>query len=185
MIYCGAVGAYTDFSYFHTRYLLGTEPIVFGVFRMSSQYVAILIAVSLLTCGYWFMLNRTRLGLTLKAVGIDPDMASLVGIKLGRMRLFAWCISCFISGLAGFLIAPLILPTPLMGFFLVTNGFIAAVFGGFGNPLASLLGGIILGLMVQFFTGYISAGYGELLGFIALIVILALRPHGIMGEKRW
>lgn len=183
LIITGVVGAYTDFSYFKTRFIFGINPLNFGLFRLSTQYAAIIIAVSVLTFAYWFMLNKTNVGLAIKAVGIEDDMSSLLGIKLGRIRLLAWCISSVISGLAGFMIAPLILPSALMGFFLVVNGFIAGVFGGFGKPLAPLVGGIILGLLLQFFTGYISAGQGELLMFIALLVTLKFRPYGIMGEK--
>lgn len=183
LILSGGLGAYTDFSFFKTSFIFGREPLELGLFNLSTQYMAIIIAVSVLSFGYWLLLYKTRLGLAFRAVGIDDDMASLVGIKLRQIRLIAWCISSVISGIAGFLIAPLVLPSALMGFFLVVNGFIAAIFGGFGNPLAAVVGGIILGLLLQFFTGYISAGYGELLMFITLIVILAFRPHGIMGER--
>jgi branched-chain amino acid transport system permease protein len=183
LILTGIVGAYTDFSYFKTSFIFGSDPIDFGLFKMSTQYLAIIVVLLSLSFSYWLLLNKSNLGLAFKAVGIDDDMASLVGIKLRRIRLLAWCISSLISGVAGFLIAPLILPSALMGLHLVVNGFIAAVFGGFGNPLAAVLGGLILGLLIQLFTGYISAGHGELLVFIALIVVLAFRPHGLLGEE--
>ena len=96
--------------------------------------------------------------------------------------MLAWCISAGITGIAGFMIAPLTLSSALMGFPIVVNGFIAAIIGGFGKPMAAVLGGVVLGLLVQFFTGYISAGFGELLVFIALIFVLAFKPQGIMGS---
>jgi branched-chain amino acid transport system permease protein len=109
-------------------------------------------------------------------------MAALLGIRLTNTRMLAWCISAGITGIAGFLIAPLMLSSALMGLPVVVNGFIAAIIGGFGKPMAAVLGGIILGLMIQFFTGYVSSGLGEVLVFIALIVVLAFRPQGILGE---
>ena len=183
LILSGSIGAYTDFSFFKTRFIFGIDPLDLGFCKLSTQYAAIIISVTVLGVGYWVLLNKTRIGLAFKAVGIDDDMASLVGIKLKQVRLYAWCISSFMSGVAGFLVAPLILPSALMGLPLMVNGFVAAVFGGFGKPGAAILGGVVLGLLTQFFTGYISAGFGELLVFFALIVILAFRPQGILGEK--
>jgi len=179
----GLVGGYTHFAYFETRFVFGKEPVTFGLFRISRQYLAIIIAAAVLCIGYWFLLNKTKIGLGINATGIDPDMASLVGINLSRTRMLAWAISCGITGIAGFLVAPLILATPLMGLPVVVDGFIAAIIGGFGNPLAAVLGGIILGLLRYFFIGYISAGLGDLCVFIALLLTLALRPQGIIRVR--
>jgi branched-chain amino acid transport system permease protein len=121
------------------------------------------------------------MGLGIRATGTDAYMAALAGMKLTRTRMLAWALSAGITGIAGFLVAPLMLSSPLMGLPVVVNGFIAAIIGGFGNPLAAVVGGVVLGLLIQFFTGYISAGFGELLVFIALILVLAFRPQGIMG----
>lgn len=179
----GLVGGYTHFAYFETRFVFGKEPLRLGLFMISRQYVAILIAAGALCAGYWFLLNKTKMGLGIRATGIDPDMASLTGVKLGRTRMIAWIISSGITGVAGFLIAPLIHATPLMGLPVVVDGFIAAIIGGFGNPSAALLGGLIVGLLRQFFTGYISAGLGHLFVFFVLLLTLALRPEGIWRPR--
>jgi branched-chain amino acid transport system permease protein len=178
----GATGICSRFCWFRTSFVFGMKPMVWGLFRISPQYIAVLIATAVLCIGYWLLLNKTKMGLGIRATGNDSYMAGLVGIKLGRTRMLAWGISAGITGVAGFLIAPLMLSSALMGLPVVVNGFIAAIIGGFGNPLAAVVGGIILGLLTQFFTGYISAGFGELLVFIALIFVLAFRPEGIMGS---
>lgn len=177
----GATGLSNNFQWFRTSFVFGTEPLTLGMVRLSPQYIAILIATAILCIGYWFLLNKTKIGLGIRATGTDAYMSALLGIKLTRTRMLAWCISAGITGIAGFLVAPLMLSSPLMGLPVVVNGFIAAVIGGFGKPMAALVGGIVLGLLIQFFTGYISAGFGELLVFIALILVLAFRPQGIMG----
>jgi branched-chain amino acid transport system permease protein len=178
----GGAGWYTHFGWFKTSFVFGRKPIVWGLVRISPQYLVVLIATAILCLGYWLLLNKTNMGLGIRATGNDPHMASLVGIKLRRTRMLAWCISAGITGIAGFMIAPLTLSSALMGFPIVVNGFIAAIIGGFGKPMAAVLGGVVLGLLVQFFTGYISAGFGELLVFIALIFVLAFKPQGIMGS---
>jgi len=179
----GAIGWYTHFAWFKTSFVFGTKPLIWGLIRIPPQYVVILIATAILCTGYWLLLNRTKIGLGIRATGNDADMAALVGIKLKRTRMLAWCISAGITGIAGFLIAPLMLSSALMGLPIMLNGFIAAIIGGFGNPMAAVVGGIVLGSLIQFFTGYVSAGFGEMLVFITLILVLAFRPQGIMGAR--
>lgn len=183
LIILGAIGVYTNFSYFQTASVFGIKPLIWGKFRISPQYTAIMIITTICAFSYWFFLNKTDLGLGTRALGINPDQASLVGINTTRYRAITWAISSAISGTAGFLIAPLIVPTPLMALPVVVNGFIAAVIGGFGNPLAAVSGGIVLGLLIQFSTAYVSAGNTQLIIFLILLAVLALRPTGIWGLK--
>ena len=183
LIIVGLIGIFTNFSYFRTGHLFGLKPLLLGKMRISPQYVAIIVVTAVLALGYWFFLNRTNLGLGLRVLGINSDMASLVGINTSRGRMYTWAISSGISGIAGFLIAPLIVPTALMGLPVVVNGFIAAVIGGFGHPLAAVTGGIILGLLVQFFTAYVSAGNAQLVVFLLLLGVLVFRPTGVWGVK--
>jgi len=183
LIIVGLIGIYTNFSYFNTRYVFGTKPLLLGGIRISPQYAAILVATAVLSLAYWLFLNKTALGLALRALGINADMASLVGINTMTYRMLTWASSSIISGIAGFLIAPLIVPTALMGLPVVVNGFIAAVIGGFGYPLAAVTGGIILGLLIQFFSAYVHGGMAQLVVFPVLLVVLVFRPTGIWGLK--
>lgn len=183
LIIVGLIGIYTNFSYFNTGYVFGTKPLLLGGIRISPQYAAILVATAALSLAYWLFLNKTALGLALRALGINADMASLVGINPRTYRMLTWASSSIISGIAGFLIAPLIVPTALMGLPVVVNGFIAAVIGGFGYPLAAVTGGIVLGLLIQFFSAYVHGGMAQLVVFPVLLVVLVFRPTGIWGLK--
>jgi len=184
LIIVGLIGIYTNFSYFNTGYVFGTKPLLLGgILRISPQYAAILVVTAALSLAYWLFLNKTALGLALRALGINADMASLVGINTMTYRMLTWASSSIISGIAGFLIAPLIVPTALMGLPVVVNGFIAAVIGGFGHPLAAVTGGIILGLLIQFFSAYVHGGMAQLVVFPVLLVVLVFRPTGIWGLK--
>lgn len=177
----GVIGAYTHFSYFQTKMIFGFRPITFGSFSIAPQYGAIILITAVLTFSYWWMLNKTYLGMGIKALGINADMSALLGINTRRTRALTWAISSSIAGISGFLIAPLTAPTALMGGELVVNGFIAAVIGGFGHPLAAVSGGIALGLLIQFFSAYVSAGYAQLVMLCTLMLVLAFRPTGIWG----
>ena len=183
LIASGSIGIHTKFLYFRTGFIFGFEPFVLGPVRISPQYISIMVTTAVLAFSYWFLLNKTYLGMGLRALGINSDMANLVGINDRLGRALTWGISSGISGIAGFLLAPLTLPSALMGMPLVINGFIAAVIGGFGYPLAAVTGGIALGLFVQFFTAYISPGFAQLIMFLVLMVVLIFRPTGIWGLK--
>jgi branched-chain amino acid transport system permease protein len=182
LILSGSVGLYTKFGYFRDAFLFGTQPLVLGAMRISPQYIAIVATTALLSLAYWFLLYRTHLGLTLRALGINSYMASLSGINAVTHRGLTWGISAAISGIAGFLIAPLMVPSALMGLPLVINGFIAAVVGGLGNPLAAIVGGIVVGLLLQFFSAYVSAGNAQFTMFLLLLIVLMVRPKGLLGR---
>jgi branched-chain amino acid transport system permease protein len=111
-------------------------------------------------------------------------MASLLGVNLSRVRLLTWVISAGISGIAGFLVAPLGIPSAFAGAALLLNGFIAAVFGGFGDPYRTLAGGVILGVVASFFGTYVSSAHAELLMFGVMFVTLAVRPAGLLVRAR-
>lgn len=183
LIISGSVGLVTDFMYFSIISPFGTKPLPLGPTAISPQYVAVIVTTIVVAIGYWFLLNKTRLGLGLRALGINSDMASLTGINPRQTRMLAWVIASAICGIAGFLALPIVLPSALMGLPLVVYGFIAAVLGGFGYPFAALAGGVILGLVIQFITAYISGGVAEFLMFILLLIVLMFRPAGILGLK--
>lgn len=176
----GTVGVITDYSYFTTRLIFGIGSQRFWHLSVSNQQLAIIIATVILSIAYWFLLNKTRIGLSIRAVGVDAEVASTMGINLSRIRLLTWCISAFIGGIAGFLVAPLMMPSALVGLTLLINGFIAAVFGGFGEPFTALAGGIILGILASLFSAYVSPGNSQLFMFLAMLVVLAIRPGGLL-----
>lgn len=181
----GIIGFITEFQYFRTGLIFGDESIRIGNASIAPQYIAIVVSFVVLASGYWFFLNKTRVGLGLQAAGIHSEMASQVGINMVQMRDLAWVISSAIGGIAGFLAAPLVVATANMGGPLLVYGFISAVLGGFGYPLAALAGGIVLGLATQFFTAYVSAAHADLVIFILLLVVCAFRPTGIFGLKMY
>lgn len=179
----GAIGVWTGFSHFNTEFIFGREPLVLGLFKILPQYAVIIIAAAVLTALYWFLLYKTNLGLAIRGTGIDSETASIMGVNLSRVRLAAYIISGIIAGFAGFLIAPLVMPSALIGFPWVISGFIAATFGGFGSPFAALGGGLAIGLITKFFAAYVSPGNATLLMFLAMLMILAFRPEGLFIRK--
>jgi branched-chain amino acid transport system permease protein len=136
--------------------------------------------------------NRTRVGTAIRAVAQDPDTASLMGIPVNRVIALTFFVGGAMGGLAGVLFGlHYSLVNPYSGFVPGLKAFTAAVLGGIGNIPGAMLGGMFLGFLEAFAASYLSiltdgafgAEYKDVFAFVALILILILRPRGLLGEK--
>jgi branched-chain amino acid transport system permease protein len=136
--------------------------------------------------------NRTRVGTAIRAVAQDPDTASLMGIPVNRVIALTFFVGGAMGGLAGVLFGlHYSLVNPYSGFFPGIKAFTAAVLGGIGNIPGAMLGGMVLGMLEAFAASYLSiltdgafgAEYKDVFAFVVLILILILRPKGLLGEK--
>lgn len=136
------------------------------------------VAIGLLT---WFF-YRTSLGLTMRAVASNPTAASVVGIATGRVRLTSYAIAGALGGLAGVLVTPITTLNYDVGVLLGLKGFAAAILGGFGSFPGAIIGGLTLGLLESFSAGYLSSAYKDVVAFVVLLLVLFVRPKGILGK---
>jgi branched-chain amino acid transport system permease protein len=136
--------------------------------------------------------NRTRVGTAIRAVAQDPDTASLMGIPVNRVIALTFFVGGAMGGLAGVLFGlHYSLVNPYSGFVPGLKAFTAAVLGGIGNIPGAMLGGMFLGFLEAFAASYLSiltdgafgAEYKDVFAFVALILVLILRPRGLLGEK--
>lgn len=137
------------------------------------------IAIALLT---WFF-YRTSLGLSMRAVASNPTAAAVVGIPAGRVRLTSYAIAGALGGLAGVLVTPITTLSYDVGVLLGLKGFAAAIFGGFGSFPGAIIGGLGLGLLESISAGYLSSAYKDVVAFVVLLLVLFVRPTGLMGEE--
>lgn len=137
-----------------------------------------LIAIMLLS---WFF-YRTSLGLSMRAVASNPTAAAVVGIPAGRIRLTSYAIAGALGGLAGVLMTPITTLSYDVGVLLGLKGFAAAILGGFGSFPGAIIGGIILGLLESLSAGYISSAYKDVVAFVVLLLVLFVRPKGLLGK---
>lgn len=131
----------------------------------------------------WLYLYRTRSGLDVRAVGVDRGAAELLGVRTRRITMGGFLVSGLLGALAGFLLTPILGATPTMGLSYSVTGFIAAVVGGIANPFAALAGGIVIGLLEVYVSGYISSSFTEVAVFLMLPIALLLRPDGFFVPK--
>jgi branched-chain amino acid transport system permease protein len=153
-----------------------------GIPVESIGIVAVLIAV----VGILFVVfQRTKIGLAMRAVAMNPDSSRLVGISVGRTLMIGWGIAALVGALAGALIAPrLFLDVNFMGSVLIYS-FAAATLGGFDSPFGAVLGGWIIGIaenLAGTYVDFIGADLKILVPLFAILLVLLFRPTGLFGS---
>jgi branched-chain amino acid transport system permease protein len=155
-----------------------------GGVRLSAQYLAIFVIALALVIAFELFLKRTAWGRALQAVALDPDLASVMGIPVRRVVMLSFVGSGVLAGVAGVLVAQITgTVDAAFGFNLLILGFVAAVLGGIGNTWGALFGGLFLGVVEKLVGGYVSTAAEQGIAFALLMVALAVRPHGLLGEK--
>ena len=159
------------------------DPVEIGGAYISQQSLWIIGIALLSVIGLNLFYNRTLTGKAMTACSINKKAASLLGIATERMTLFAFLLSGAMGGLAGVIISPITMSDYHMGTMLGIKGFCAAMLGGLGSFWGAVMGGLILGIMEAMAVGYISSSLRDAIAFMLLLLILYLKPTGIMGGK--
>ena len=134
------------------------------------------------------LLYFTKVGKALRAVSQDREAALVVGINVNRMNALTFTLGCALAGAGGALTSPIFLTYPDMGTFPGIKGFVIIVLGGMGSVPGAIIGSILLGLVEVFTSAYIpdprrAFAYRDIYGLIILVLVLLLRPSGLLGEK--
>jgi branched-chain amino acid transport system permease protein len=154
---------------------------VFGSTISSAALTIFLLALVVALLLHVFS-TRSLAGKALAAVSQDPEAASLRGINVPRMRVFAFVVGGAIAAIAGLLMAPLTFVYPAIGGLYTFKGFVAIAIGGMGNNAGALLGGFLLALVEVVAADTIGAGYRDTVAMVFLLVVLLAKPHGILGH---
>jgi neutral amino acid transport system permease protein len=130
------------------------------------------------------MLRFTLLGKRMRALSDDLELAETSGIDTSRVVLWTWIFAGALAGLAGVLAGATLRLQPELGFVLLLPIFAAVVLGGIGDAFGALVGGMILGLVTEWSTMFIEPGLKTAVGFVALIIVLVIRPQGVFGKAK-
>lgn len=165
-------------------------PISLGGVAISPQSFWVIGAAFLIFLSLYLFSHGTMMGKAMEASSTDPLGADLVGIWRQAMVFCAFGVSAAIGGIAGVLITPIFYTGYNSGPILGLKGFVAAVLGGWGTNTGAILGGFILGVVEALSIAFIPAGYKDAVAFVVLLLILYLRPKGILGSpfidsRRW
>lgn len=155
-----------------------------GGVQVTRGEAVILGACVALMAGLWVFVLRTRLGKAMRATAQDKTMAGLVGIPIDRVIASTFAIGSVLAAVAGLLQAAYTTQASYtMGFVAGLKAFTAAVLGGIGNIPGAMLGGILLGVAESLGIRAFGAEYKELYAFAVLLLVLVVRPRGLMGER--
>jgi branched-chain amino acid transport system permease protein len=172
--------------------LLPTEPFHIGTAVINPVQVLILVVTAVTLAGLMWLVNRTKLGRAMRATAENPRVAGLMGVKPDMVISATFVIGASLAALAGVMYAANYGSVQHgMGFIPGLKAFTAAVFGGIGNLAGAMVGGVLLGIIESLGAGYIGiitggvlgSNYQDIFAFIVLILVLTLRPQGLLGER--
>ncbi|MCB2033269.1 MAG: branched-chain amino acid ABC transporter permease, partial [Ottowia sp.] len=172
--------------------LLPTEPIEIAGAVISVTQVLILATTAIVLAGLSYMVSRTKLGRAMRATAENPRVAALMGVRPDMVISATFVIGAALAAVAGVMWAANYGTVQhSMGFLPGLKAFTAAVLGGIGNLPGAVVGALLLGLVEVFGAGYLGpltggvlgSHYADIFAFVALILVLTLRPSGLLGER--
>lgn len=153
-------------------------------FVLSSTQLTIIVLALVLMIGFQALLRFTQLGRALRATAVNRTLARSCGIRAERITSAAWLISGMLCGIAGVALA---MTTQAFDFNIGSNFLIlviaAAVVGGIGEPYGAIAGGFLIGITTELTAAYWSPAYSDVIAFLLLIVVLLVRPTGMLGGQ--
>jgi branched-chain amino acid transport system permease protein len=164
------------------RVFQGFVPL-FGGLPFPLYNVFLLVAGPIIAVALWLLVNKTKIGKIARAAAVDREMVGAVGINVSAVFATVFVIGCLLAGLGGVLVAPTVSVTLGMDHTLIMEGFLIVIMGGLGNIWGALLGALIFGL-TQSMGILIWPQFGIVFPYIAVVVVLIVRPTGIL-KSTW
>jgi branched-chain amino acid transport system permease protein len=179
-------------QYISMPVLLEPTSLSLGGAQFTDLQVYIFLLASAVMAGLLWFIKSSRVGRAMRATEQNPDIAGLMGVDTNRIIAFTFVLGSAIGAIAGVMVVLYYgLGHYFMGFMLGLKAFTAAVLGGIGNIAGAMLGGLLLGVIESLVSGYIGdltggvlgSNYRDVFAFLVLILVLVLRPSGLMGQQ--
>jgi len=162
-----------------------TTPLQIGGVAFSAQDVGVIV-VSVVTLGLISLFfQKTKLGLAMRAAALYPEQSRVLGIRVGWMLALGWGLAAAVGAISGIMIAPIVFLDPNMMQSVIVYAFAAAVLGGIESPIGAVVGGLVLGVVINLLGTYVDWIGNELRLAAALaiiVVVLVVRPAGLFGR---
>ena len=156
-----------------------------GIVQISNIQIIVIVASAILMVVLNYVINYTKTGKAMRAVSYDMGAASLMGVNVNRTIAITFVIGSVLAGAGGVLYATAYPQVdPLMGYIPGLKAFVAAVLGGIGSVPGAMVGGVILGIVETMTKAYISSQYADAISYSILIIILLVKPAGLLGKKK-
>jgi branched-chain amino acid transport system permease protein len=154
-----------------------------GIFASLQHLIVVAVATGAIGLLYAFI-RYTVLGKALRAVAQDRETAGLMGINPERLIMLTFVIGAGLAGMSGALLGPILVLTPFAGASVIVKAFAIVIIGGFGNMEGTILAGLLVGLIESFTTQFLDPGLIDIVVFALLLATLAIRPTGLIAERR-
>jgi branched-chain amino acid transport system permease protein len=156
-----------------------------GDFRITALQLAILAFSLILMGGVWFLVEKTNFGIAIRAAALDKETATLLGIDYRKVVRFIFILGPALGGISGVMVgAHYGRISFTMGWVYALKAFTATILGGIGNIPGAMLGGLLLGVLENLFSYYVSDSWSDIFVTLVLILVLIFRPTGLLGERR-
>ncbi len=152
-----------------------------GVTITILDIMVVIISIFLMFLVY-FLLTRTKMGKSMRALSDNKNLAKVSGINVDRVILFTWIIGISLAVIAGFSYGLVTNVSPNMGWTLLLPLFAAVILGGIGNPYGAMIGGLVVGISQEFSLIFIPPEYKPAVSFVLIIILLLWKPTGLMGD---
>ena len=162
--------------------IIQPDTVVIGQAVLTRLDLLILFTALAVMLGLYALFNHTRIGKAMRAVGMNPKAAQIVGVSLVRIRMAVWALAGLISAVSAILITPKILITPDIGHIAIL-AFAAAIVGGITSIPGAIIGGFIIGVAENLVGLFVSTNAIVVAPFLAILIVLIVRPQGILGGK--
>ena len=156
---------------------------VAGMFFTVQSVLIIVVSTATIGLLYAFM-KFTFLGKALRAVSQDRETAGLMGINPNQLIMLTFVIASALAGMGGAMLGPVLVLTPFAGTSVIVKAFAIVIIGGFGNVEGTIIAGLLVGLIESYTTQFLDPGLIDIVVFALLLLTLALRPTGLIAEKR-
>jgi branched-chain amino acid transport system permease protein len=151
-----------------------------GRITFPTYWLFALVAAAVLAAAVWLVVERTSLGLAIRAATQDPTMAAVLGVNVQRLNTIVFALGSGLAGAAGVILGTMTSLSPQMGAGIVLDAFIAIVIGGLGSFTGAIVGSLLLGQVQSFGVALLPAFHTPLV-FLVMAVVLVLRPSGLFG----
>lgn len=168
-------GGYLSYSY------LAVPVDVFGSTVAANRLLALAMAV-VLGLAVWALLTRTRIGMAIRAVAVDPVAAQLVAIDVPRLAMLAFALGSVLAAVAGVLVSMFLTFSATMGVVFTMKALIVVIMGGIGNMAGAVVAALMLGLVESFVGTYIDPGLTLAANYALFLAVLLFKPTGLFGK---
>jgi len=157
---------------------------LFGVF-ISYRDMGVIAVSGLVLLGVYLLLQRTTVGLTMRAAAHHPEASRLLGVQVSWMLALGWGLASAVGAVSGIMVAPILFLEPNIMQTIIIYAFAAAVLGGIESPLGAVVGGLLVGVTINLAGAYVPGVGGDLqlaVGLAIIIVVLIFKPNGLFGH---